>query len=120
MAGFLRDFPYSASALDTYLRCQLQFYYSYVLRVDKKEEISGDIERQDIGKFVHHVLAQYFSKRKGRPLNGKDIDIAELSLLIDRLFEKEYGEDPAGADLSFKKADKKTFEGFLPESTLSP
>ena len=96
VAGFLRELPYSASALDTYLRCQLQFYYSYVLKVDKKEEISGDIERQDIGKFVHRVLAQYFSTRKGRPLNAKDLDIAELSVLVNGLFAKEYGEDPAG------------------------
>jgi CRISPR/Cas system-associated exonuclease Cas4 (RecB family) len=94
---FLRDFPYSASALDTYLRCQLQFYYSYVLRLDRKEEISGDIERVDIGKFVHHVLSHYFAKRKGFLLREKDIDIAELNALADRLFLKEYGENPSGA-----------------------
>jgi CRISPR/Cas system-associated exonuclease Cas4 (RecB family) len=106
-AGFLRGFPYSASALDAYLRCQLQFYYSYVLGVDKKEEVSGEIERQDIGKFVHSVLAQYFSARKGRSLSAKDFDIAELRFLIDRLFEKEYGADPAGEVYILRKQIKK-------------
>jgi len=104
---FLREFPYSASALDTYLRCQLRFYYAYVLRVDKKEEISGDIERVDIGKFVHHVLSQYFSKRKGHVLKEKDMDVAELSLLINRLFEKEYGAGSAGAVYLLKKQIKR-------------
>lgn len=113
VAGFLREFPYSASALDTYLRCQLQFYYTYILRVDKKKEISGDIERQDIGKFVHLVLAHYFSTRKGRPLNAKDLDIAELSFLINRLFEKEYGEDPAGEVYLLRKQIKKHLKDFF-------
>jgi CRISPR/Cas system-associated exonuclease Cas4 (RecB family) len=97
VVNFLKAFPYSASALDTYLRCQLQFYYSYVLRLDKKEEISGDIERVDIGKFVHHVLSLYFAKRKDFLLQEKDIDMAELNALVDRLFLKEYGENPSGA-----------------------
>jgi CRISPR/Cas system-associated exonuclease Cas4 (RecB family) len=97
VAAFLKDFSYSASALDTYLRCQLQFYYSYVLRLDRKEEMSGDIERVDIGKFVHNVLSQYFEKRKGYVLREKDMDMAELNALVDRLFIKEYGENPAGA-----------------------
>ncbi len=110
---FLREMPYSASALDTYLQCQLQFYYSYVLRIDKKEEISGDIERQETGKFVHHVLSQFFLKRKGFPLKEKDIDLRELNLLINRLFEKEYGEKPAGAIYLLKQQIKKHLSDFF-------
>lgn len=110
---FLREFSYSASALDTYLRCQLQFYYSYVLRFDKKEEISGDIERVDIGKFVHHVLFQYFSKKSGYSLKEKDIDIAELCRLIDKLFEKEYGQSPSGAVYLLKKQVKRHLKDFF-------
>ncbi len=113
VVGFLREFPYSASALDAYLQCQLQFYYSYVLRIDKKEEISGDIERQEIGKFVHHVLSQYFLKRKGFPLNEKDIDLRELNLLINRLFEKEYGENPVGAVYLLKQQIKRHLRDFF-------
>ncbi len=113
IVGFLREFPYSASALDTYLRCQLQFYYSYVLRIDKKEEISGDIERQEIGKFVHHVLSQYFLKRKGFPLKEKDLDLRELNLLINRLFEKEYGENAGGAVYLLKQQIKRHLRDFF-------
>lgn len=110
---FLRGLPYSASALDTYLQCRLQFYYSYVLRIDKKEEISGDIERQEIGKFVHHVLSQYFLKRKGFPLNEKDIDLRELGLLINRLFDKEYGETPGGAVYLLRQQIKRHLRDFF-------
>lgn len=110
---FLRELPYSATALDTYLQCQFQFYYSYVLRIDKKEEISGDMERQAIGKFVHRVLSQYFLKRRGFSLSKKDIDLRELSLLINRLFEKEYGENPAGAVYLLKQQIKRHLRDFF-------
>jgi ATP-dependent helicase/nuclease subunit B len=113
VVSFLRDFPYSASALDVYLRCPLRFYYSSVLRVDKREEMSGDIERADIGKFVHHLLAQYFSGIKGRPLRRKDIDMAGLHLLVSRLFREDYGENPAGAVYLLKKQIMRQISDFF-------
>ena len=111
--SFMRVLPYSASALDTYLRCQLQFYYSYVLRIDKKEELSGDIKRADIGKFVHQVLAQYFSKRTGFRLREKDIETDELNLLIDRLFRQAYGEIHTGALYLLKRQIQRHLGDFL-------
>jgi ATP-dependent helicase/nuclease subunit B len=119
VAGFLRELPYSASSLDLYLRCGLQFYYSSVLRLDRKEELSGDIEKADIGKFVHNVLSRYFLERKGRTLTQEDIDIAGLELLINRAFDKEYGERPAGAVYLLKKQIKKHLRDFF-EKYLSP
>lgn len=91
VARFLRDFTYSATSLDKYLHCPLSFYYSYVLNLDRKEEISGEIERSDIGKLVHRVLASYFSKKQGHQLRESDINTRELSSLVDSVFEKEYG-----------------------------
>lgn len=101
--GFLRDFSFSASALDAYLRCQLRFYYSSVLKLDVRETLSGEIDNADIGKFVHQVLADYFSGRKGRSLQATDLDIPELNFLIDRHFHRQYGEDAAGTRYLLKK-----------------
>jgi len=97
VARFLEGFTYSATALDTYLRCPLGFYYAYVLGIDRKEELSGEIERSDIGRFVHRVISAYFSKRKGVQLGEKDMDPGEMERLTDALFEEEYGKQPAGA-----------------------
>lgn len=110
---FLRDYPYSATALDTYLKCQLQFYYNHILRIDKKEEISGDIERSDIGKFVHTALSKYFMKRKGYPLKEADIYVKEMESLIDQLFVKEYGKNPTGATYLLKRQIKSHLNDFL-------
>ena len=119
VVGFLRDLSHSASSLDLYLRCGLQFYYSSVLRLDRKEEMSGDIEKADVGKFVHHVLSIYFLERKGRLLTPDDIDIAGLDLLINRLFDKQYGENPAGAVYLLKKQIKRHLRDFF-EKYFSP
>ena len=113
VVSYLRDFAFSATAVDKYLRCPLQFYYSYVLRLDKREEMSGDIERADIGKIVHSAISIYFSKKKGFPLQEKDINVKEMDDLIDRLFQKEYGDNLTGAVYLLKKQIARHLEDLL-------
>lgn len=113
VVGFLKDFTYSATALDTYLNCPLQFYYGHVLDLGKKEEITGEIERADVGKFVHHALSLYFSRRLNRVLREADIDLEEMDNLIDDLFTKEYGADPAGAVFLLKAQIKEHLKDYL-------
>jgi CRISPR/Cas system-associated exonuclease Cas4 (RecB family) len=103
MAGFLKDYAYNATALNQYLKCQLQFYYSTVMRLGRKEEITGGIVRTDLGNFVHAVLRKYFSVRKGRPLKETDMNAGEMEVLVDELFSKEYGEEPSGAVYLLKR-----------------
>jgi CRISPR/Cas system-associated exonuclease Cas4 (RecB family) len=113
IAEFLRNFRYSATSLDTYLACQLKFYYTFLLRLDRKEEISGDIERVDIGKFVHRALSEYFRRRKNRLLKESDIDIKEMNNLIDKMFGDEYGNNPAGSVYLLRHQIKNHLRDFL-------
>jgi len=113
VVSFLKDFTYSATVLDTYLNCPLQFYYSYVLDLGKKEEITGEIERADVGKFVHRVLASYFSRRLNRVLKETDIDLEEMDNLIDDLFGREYGSNPTGAVYLLKAQIKEHLRDYL-------
>ncbi len=113
VVSFLKDFTYSATALDTYLNCPLQFYYSYVLDLGKKEEITGEIERADVGKFVHRVLSAYFSRRLNRVLTKADIDLEEMDNLIDDIFGREYGADPTGAVFLLKAQIKEHLRDYL-------
>ncbi len=113
VVSFLKDFTYSATALDKYLNCPLQFYYSYVLDLGKKEEITGEIERADVGKFVHRVLSAYFSRRLNRVLTKADIDLEEMDDLIDDLFGREYGANPTGAVYLLKAQIKEHLKDYL-------
>ncbi len=103
MIEFLRSFTFTASSLDTYLVCPLRFYYRYVLNLSAKEEVSGEIERADVGKMVHSSLSRFFSARLGRRLDPEDMDPQEMNEVVDRLFEYRYGHDLCGADYLLKK-----------------
>ncbi|HYA26638.1 MAG TPA: PD-(D/E)XK nuclease family protein [Thermodesulfovibrionales bacterium] len=113
VVAFLKNFKYSATALDSYLKCRLQFYYGYILGLGRKEEITGDIERADIGKFVHRVLSSYFSYKTNGILKEADMDLEEMDNLIDNLFDREYGDNPTGAVYLLKLQIKKHLRDYL-------
>ncbi len=110
---FLKNFTYSSTTLDDYLRCQLKFYYSYVLGLDKKGEMTEDIEKVDIGKIVHNILNSYFSKRRNRTLKEEDIDIAEMENLVNNIFEKEYGNIVTGSTYLLRNQIKRRLKELL-------
>ncbi|MEW6002734.1 MAG: PD-(D/E)XK nuclease family protein [Nitrospirota bacterium] len=118
MIQFLRDHSYTATALDDYLKCQLKFYYGSILDIGRKEEISGDIEKADIGKFVHAALSKYFLRRKNYPLKEEDINLKEMDLLTDEFFDGVYGSNPAGATYLLKKQIKNHLKDFLKDYTI--
>lgn len=91
MAAYLRERSYDATSLDAYLRCPMQFYYRYVLDLAKKENVSPDIERLDIGSLVHRVLFDYFKARAGRTLTEADINVGEMGTIATRLCKAAYG-----------------------------
>jgi CRISPR/Cas system-associated exonuclease Cas4 (RecB family) len=118
IVSFLKNFSYSPTALDSYLKCPLLFYYRYVLGIEKKEEVTETLERMDIGKFVHGVLSAYFGKRRGVLLKDQDISLKEMGSLIDGRFEMEYGKDPVGSAYLLKRQIKDHLEDFLKYYTL--
>ena len=93
---FLENYLFSASSLDTYLGCPLEFYYEYVLGLREKEIVLGELEREEIGLFVHQVLFDYFKNKTGRTLSERDMSLKEIERIIHGQFEEQYGKDPAG------------------------
>jgi len=66
MVRFLKKATYSASRLNTYLNCPLQFYYQYLLGLREKEDLLGDPQASHIGTFIHELLADTFKVFVGR------------------------------------------------------
>ncbi len=52
---------YSPTKIDTYVRCPLQFYYRYVLKLEEYMDIEEEIERSTIGKLIHDFLKDYYT-----------------------------------------------------------
>jgi ATP-dependent helicase/nuclease subunit B len=99
----LKRLSYSATALDTYLTCPLQFYYSYVLNLSEKDEISDEIENIEIGSIVHEILRRYFIGRKGEMLGRETLPVEEMDRVIDEYFSELYGTEIGGPVYILKK-----------------
>jgi len=113
VVAYLKELTYSADALDRYLNCPLQFYYASVLGMRRKEEIAGEIERDELGSFIHTVLRDYFSKRTGRTLKEIDLSREEMGSLIEDRFKEKYGGNSSGALYLLKRQIKRHLADFL-------
>ncbi|MDI6809023.1 MAG: PD-(D/E)XK nuclease family protein [Candidatus Eisenbacteria bacterium] len=91
MLNVIRGLRFSASSLDTYLYCPLQFYYERILRLGEKDKISGEVEPKEVGSRVHEVLSRFFSKRTARPLVIRPDDEEEMKNLVDEVWNDSYG-----------------------------
>lgn len=83
---FLKNYRYSASSINTYLRNPLEFYYNYVLGLREKENLLQDPEARHVGTFIHELLEESF-----KPFLGKNpiIDVKFKKFFMD-LFHKRF------------------------------
>ncbi len=115
----LRTFAFNATVLDTYLRCQLKFYYAYVLKLQEKEEVMGELEQADAGILVHRILSEYFRAFKGKRLEEDRLTIDALDDTINAVFSKTYGGDLMGPLFLLKRQIKSHLSDFVTESPAS-
>lgn len=88
----LADKVFSASSLDTYLRCPLEFYYSEVLGLGPEDEVEAEPDRSQIGDLVHDILKNFFYKRRDRPLDITARDHQEMARLVEDCFRERFGD----------------------------
>jgi len=82
---YLKEQKYSASRLNTYLQCQLKFYYQYVLGLKEQEDLLEEPRASHIGTFIHELLEGTFKKFKGcKPL----IDEKFRGYFFDKMQDK--------------------------------
>ena len=85
----LDGFAFSPSSIDTYLSCPLRFYYQYVMRLKKKDELLDEPEAADIGTFIHEILERSFREYVGKePVIDKGF-VKRFLKRFDSSFEKD-------------------------------
>ena len=52
----------SASSVNTYLSCPMDFYYRYIAELGEEKSIEEDIESQQFGSLIHNTLEKLFEK----------------------------------------------------------
>ncbi len=63
IVDFIKNkFVFSASSLNTYIKCPVRFYYQYMLHIEEKEDLFDEPEGKDIGNFIHTFLENIFKE----------------------------------------------------------
>ena len=71
----------SPSALESFVRCPLQFYFNRVLRLRQREEVAAETEGGLIGSIAHETLSAFYDKYK----NPRALAAAKPKTLDDAL-----------------------------------
>jgi hypothetical protein len=59
---YLKNLSYSYSKIDAYLKCELNFYFKYILLLDDKTRIGEELSASNIGDFIHNFLKNTFCR----------------------------------------------------------
>jgi CRISPR/Cas system-associated exonuclease Cas4 (RecB family) len=92
--------PLSASAINKYLTCPMDFYYRYILEFGEEENLEEEVASNTIGSFIHTVLEElylpfaYLDKSGNVKLSERKFlkvtDIDDMLLKYERLIRTEY------------------------------
>jgi len=110
---YLRQFEFTATALDTYLACPLRFYYGHVLRLQEKDEVVDEVDQREVGTLVHKILRSFFDSLIGRPMTAEDLNPGRLNEIVDRFFAEAYGSDLVGPAYLVKEQLVRQLQAFL-------
>lgn len=85
----------SPSALSTYLRCHLQFYFRYIAELREKDELTEEIDAPLFGNILHQAMDYLYKDFIGKEVNIEIIknllnDKENISKAIDLAFKDEY------------------------------
>ena len=110
---FIKKATYSASRINTYMNCPLQFYYQYVLGLEEKDDLLGEPEAPHIGDFIHELLEEAFIKFKNTaPLLDKKFEKYFFEKMEEK-FENDLGRRMKTDSFLLKRIIKNRLERFL-------
>jgi len=109
----------SPTAIDTFIRCSLQYYFSYVAGIREAKEVVEDIEADSMGIIIHSVLEEIFNETDEKGFITADKLNEELTNVGKRVEESlkkniQYAQDAMiGNNLIAKEAAIHYIKAFL-------
>lgn len=95
------DRALSASAINTYISCPLQFYFLYVEGLSEEKEVQESVEADIFGTIYHHVMEQIFSRFKNRTVTPDMLSaVAKNDTMLTDLLQKSFSKH------QYKQAEK--------------
>jgi hypothetical protein len=96
----------SPSALSSYISCPLKFYFSKILKLESDESVVEELQLNQLGNIIHHVMEQLYLPLINKKTTEEDIeaicrDTQRIESLIDNRFALEfYKKDSLPADFN--------------------
>ena len=98
----------SPSALNTYLDCQLKFYFKYACGLKEANEVSTDIDTSVFGNIFHKTAEIIYEELTGG--RNREISKSEIELLLKNEYKIRNYVDKAFKEIFFKIPEKQRAE----------
>jgi len=96
----------SPSALSSYLKCKLRFYYRYIAGLEEKEVISEQIDAPMFGNILHQSMYALYKPYTEKPITG---EILQTLMKSDKLIDDSI--DSAFSAEYFKGVSQENYSG---------
>lgn len=103
--------PLSPTAIDTHLRCGLQFYYKYILGLKELDEVSNEIDAMQFGNLLHRSIELLYRPIVGRLVSESMLNQSKSSILkvVERACDEVFGEQ----NVSFNDGELRVVQNVL-------
>ncbi|MBU1012750.1 MAG: PD-(D/E)XK nuclease family protein [Bacteroidetes bacterium] len=107
----------SASSLNIYIRCQLQFYFKQIAQLGEPDEVSDTIDAAMLGTVIHEALKNFYVPFINKVLNPEElkINLKMTDQYIVQAFKTHYnqGNTKFGKNLLIVHVAKELFRNFI-------
>lgn len=83
----------SPTALFTFIRCPLDFYYKYLVNIREKEDITEELTPNELGDLIHRALKELYEPYVGKYLSAEALSsILEenyIGKVVNHVFEQQ-------------------------------
>ena len=117
---YLSEFHYSATNIDTYLRCKLKFYYKFVLRLIEQTDYDDEYENIDIGNCIHEFFKETLSEGLTKEKLNDTIFKEMFYKKLDEYLEKYFSNNNTGKNYLLKKLIRHKIENFYVNELKRP
>lgn len=108
---------FSPSALNRYRNCPMQFYLGDVLGVREQEELTEEVESNEIGTFIHKILCDIYSRDADKIIRRKTLvdALEELPQTLEKGFHDELlkGRSGEGKNRLYVEVSKMEITSFI-------
>lgn len=96
----------SPAMLNTYISCQIKFYFSYVMGLKEPEELEDEANQRLLGLVLHAAMEDIYGRYKEKYVEEEDLrqllgQEDKLEEIVDNAFRREYFKTDGNAPLQY-------------------